>query len=159
MNDIESFSKYSTQDNTEREAATILTVDSNHFETAAFHNMGVIVSPKKKLLIRSQSHTEPTSPSSISTNQLSQSQRSNIDDSSSTDDDRSTGTNNDFQRLNDVTVLVHPIDIKPQIDNTIKSSYTIQLQTDQNATHPTIIKQQPVIQNNKRSYQQAVIGK
>ncbi|CAF1425932.1 unnamed protein product [Rotaria magnacalcarata] len=158
MNVLESFAKYSTQDTIERETTTILLIDNNHLETAASHNMGVIVSPKKKLLIRSQSHTEPSSPSSVSTNQFSQSQRNNFDDTGSMDDEHRSFSNNDFQRINDVPILVRAMDSNSQLDNNIKLSYTIQLPLDQNGVHSTIIKQQPTVSNNKRTFQQTIIG-
>ena len=63
MNVIESFSKNLMKDHIEREA-TAQTSENNRLDTSPTHTMGVIVSPKKKLLIRSQSHTEPTSPPS-----------------------------------------------------------------------------------------------
>jgi hypothetical protein len=159
MNDIESYSKYSTKDNSERETTTTTTTlntDNNHFDTSPTHNMGVIVSPKKKLLIRSQSHTEPTSPP----NNISQSHRNNFDDdTSSTDDDHASSINNHFQRVHDLPILTHPIDTKPQLNNHSEPSYTtIQLRTDQNGILPTVIKQQPMTFSNKRTLQQTMIG-
>ncbi|CAF3311005.1 unnamed protein product [Rotaria socialis] len=158
MNVLESFTKYPTQDTIDREATTTLTSDNNHLETSASHNMGMIVSPKKKLLIRSQSHTEPSSPSSVSTNQFSQSQRNNFDDTGSLDDEHRSFNNSDFQRTNDVPIVVRAMDSSSQLDNNIKLSYTIQLPLDQNGVHSTIIKQQPIVSNNKRTFQQAIIG-
>ena len=148
MNDIESFSKNLTKDNNERE---ITTSDNNRFDTSPTHNMGVIVSPKKKLLIRSQSHTEPTSPTSI--NQFSQSQKLNLDDENSLDDD-----SNHFQRVHDLPLLTHNIDPNPQSNNSLEASYTIQLRANQNGGNPTILKQQQLILNNKRPFPQTVIG-
>ena len=154
MNDIESFSKYSNKDNSERETTTTATLnsDNNRVDTSPTHNMGVIVSPKKKLLIRSQSHTEPTSPP----NNVSQSQRNNFDDdTSSTDDDHTSSISNHFQRVHE---LPHPIDSNAQLNNHLEPSYTIQLRTDQNGVLPTVIKQQPMTFSNKRTLQQTMIG-
>jgi hypothetical protein len=148
MNDIESFSKNLTKDNNERETTIS---DNNRFDTSP---MGVIVSPKKKLLIRSQSHTEPTSPASISTNQFSQSQKFNLDDENSMDDDN----NNHCQRANDLPILTHTIDSNTQFNNSVEPSYTIQLRPNQNGVNPTMIKQQPIVFNNKRTFSQTVIG-
>jgi hypothetical protein len=150
MNDIESFSKNLTKDNNERETTTS---DNNRFDTSP---MGVIVSPKKKLLIRSQSHTEPASPTSISTNQFSQSQKFNLEDESSIDDDNNN--NDHFQRVNDLPILTHTIESNTQFNNSLEPSYTIQLRTNQNGVNPTMIKQQPIVLNNKRPFPQTVIG-
>jgi len=150
MNDIESFSKNLTKDNNERETTTS---DNNRFDTSP---MGVIVSPKKKLLIRSQSHTEPTSPTSISTNQFSQSQKFNLEDENSIDDDNNN--NNHFQRVNDLPILTHTIDSNTQFNNSVEPSFTIQIRPNQNGVNPTMIKQQPIVLNNKRTYSQTVIG-
>jgi hypothetical protein len=160
MNDIESFSKYSTKDNVERETTTTLTSDNNRFDTSPTHIMGVIVSPKKKLLIRSQSHTEPTSPTSIPNNNFSQSQRPNLDDdeSSMDDGDHPSSINNHFQRVHDLPTLTHTIDSHPQLDNRLESAYTIQLRTDQNGVHPSIVKQQPMALSTKRTFQQPIIS-
>jgi hypothetical protein len=145
MNVIESFAKNLTKDNNERETTTTFNSDNNHLDTPSpTHTMGVIVSPKKKLLIRSQSHTEPTSPTSISTNQFSQSQKLNLDDENSNDEHQ-------FQRLHDLPILTHTMDSNTQIDT--KPTFSIQLRTD-----PTIIKQQPMILNNKRTFQQTTTG-
>jgi hypothetical protein len=150
MNVIESFAKNLAKDNNERETTTILNSDINRLDTSPTHTMGVNVSPKKKLLIRSQSHTEPTSPTSMSTNHFSQSQKLNLDDDNSMDDD------NHFQRLQDLPILTHTIDSNPQLDDHLKSSYSLQVRTDQNGLHQTLIKQQPMIPNNKRIFQQTV---
>ncbi|CAF1468077.1 unnamed protein product [Adineta steineri] len=147
MNDIESFGKYPTRDNVERE---VTVSDSNRLDTSPTHNMGVIVSPKKQFLRRSQSHTEATSP----TNHLSQLNKLNHDDENSIDDDN----NNNFQRMHDLPILTHTIDSNSQIDNNIEPSYPMQFRSNQNGVHPTIIKQQqPVILNNKRTLSQAII--
>ncbi|CAF3555537.1 unnamed protein product [Rotaria sp. Silwood1] len=159
MSVIESFSKESTQDNTERETTTIITGDSNnHFDTSSSHTMGVVVAPKKKLLQRTQSRTEPTSPTSITNNLFSQSPRTDSDDVGLMDDDRQSYSNTDFQPLHDLPLLIHPIDSNPQLDNGLKPSYTIQSKSDQNGVHPTMIKQQPMTPTNKRTFQQTIIG-
>jgi len=139
MNVLESFSKNLNRDNVERETTTTLTSDINRLDTSPTHQMGVIVSPKKKLLIRSQSHTEPTS---SSPNQYSQTQN----DESPIDDHH-------FQQLHDLPILPHTIDSNTQLDNNIKPTYSIQLRTNQ-----PLIKQQTMIVNNKRPFQQTVIG-
>ncbi|UJR08458.1 hypothetical protein I4U23_012728 [Adineta vaga] len=147
MNDLESFSKYSTtKDTLERE-----TIPS---DTSPPQTMGVIVSPKKKLLIRSQSHTEPTSPISILANNLSQSQKTLRDDDNSTDDDQ----NNHFQRLQDLPILTNTNDTNVSLDNNIEPSYTIQIRTNSNGIQPIITKQQPVVVNNKRTFSQTMIA-
>jgi len=141
MNVLESFSKNLTRDNNERETTTTtLTNDINRLDSSPNHQMGVIVSPKKKLLIRSQSHTEPTT--SSSPNQFSQTQN----DENPIDDHH-------FQQLHDIPILPHPIDSNTQLDNNIKPTYSIQVRANQ-----PIIKQQPMIVNNKRTFQQTIIG-
>jgi hypothetical protein len=146
MNVLESFSKNLAKDNIEHDITTTLTSDINRLDTSPTHTMVVNVSPKKKLLIRSQSHTEPTSPP---TNNYSQSQKLNFDDDNSNDDHH-------FQRLHDLPILTHTIDSNQQIE--IKPTFSIQLRPDQ-----TLIKQQQqqqptILNNNKRTFQQAVIG-
>ena len=112
MNVIESFVKNLAKENNEREPPTTTTItlisDNHRLDSSPTQPMGVIVSPKKKLLIRSQSHTEPSSPPIT---QSSQAQN----DESSIDDHR-------FQRLQDIPLT----DSNPQIDHHIKSSYPIQ---------------------------------
>lgn len=113
MNVIESFARNLAKDNNERELTTTTTTvtlisDNHRLDSSPTQAMGVIVSPKKKLLIRSQSHTEPTSPSVA---QSSQAQNDEI----SIDDHR-------FQRLQDIPL----IDSNPQVDLHIKSNYTNQ---------------------------------
>lgn len=142
INYIDSFSKSSTKDNVERE---LTLSDNNRLDTSPTQNMGVIVSPKKKLLIRSQSRTESASPTSISTNQYSQSQKLSLDDESSTDDDI-----NQFQRAHDVSMLAHTINSNTQLNTNVESSHL--------RTNPTIVKQQPMIPTNKRTFSHAVIG-
>jgi hypothetical protein len=99
MNVIESFSKNLAKDNIEREptTTTILSSENNRLDSSPTQAMGVIVSPKKKLLIRSQSHTEPTSPPP-------QNDESSIED-------------HHFQRLQDIPIID---------SNTIKPSYPAQ---------------------------------
>jgi hypothetical protein len=158
MNDIESFSKFPTKDNNEREIAAVTTIlsDNNRFETLPGHNMGVIVSPKKKLLIRSQSHTEPTSP--ISNNHFSQSQKNNFDDESQIDDDHQSAINHHFQHVHDLPVITHPVDTKPQINNSSELPI-MQFRINQNGVHPTMIKQQqPIVFTHKRPFPQTLIG-
>ncbi|CAF2971553.1 unnamed protein product [Rotaria sp. Silwood2] len=66
-------------DNHEREITATMNGDNIRYDSPPTLNMG-IVSPKKKFLIRSQSHTEPMSPIIINNN-LSQSQKPNNDNS------------------------------------------------------------------------------
>jgi hypothetical protein len=132
--------------------------------------MGHLVSPKKKLLIRSQSHTEPTSPIS-NHNNLSQSHKTNNDTQNSLDDENSMddSMNNHFTRMTD---LAHPSDaninnnnhqqFKSIIDNGNEQHLNLQLRPDQNGIPHPVIKQQPIIStnnNNKRTFQQANNGK
>ena len=79
--------------------------DNIRYDSPPTINMGNIVSPKKKFLIRSQSHTEPTSPIQNNNNN-SQSQKSDnsisntqngFDDENSMDD----SMNNSFARIPD----------------------------------------------------------
>jgi len=144
MNVLESFSKNLAKDNIEPDITTTLNSDINRLDTSPTHPMVVNVSPKKKLLIRSQSHTESTSPTSIPMNNYSQSQKLNLDDDNSNDDHH-------FQRLHDLPILTHTMDSNQQ--NDIKPTFSIQLRPDQNK------QQQPIIiNNNKRTFQQAIIG-
>ncbi|CAF2534749.1 unnamed protein product [Rotaria sp. Silwood2] len=158
MTIIETFPKDSTQDNTERETTTLLTSDSNNHFDSLSHTMGLSVAPKKKLLQRTQSRTEPTSPTSIVNNPFSQTQKTDVDDGSSMDDDRQSYSNHDFQPLHDMPLSIHPIDSNPQLDNGLKRPNTIQLKTEQNGIHPTSIKQQPMTPANKRTFQQTIAG-
>lgn len=97
MNVIESFSKNLGKDNNEREPTA--TSENNRLDTSPSQAMGVIVSPKKKLLIRSQSQTEPTSPH-----------------------DELPMEETHFQRLQDIPI----VDSNPQIDmQHIKPAYPI----------------------------------
>ncbi len=139
MNVLESFSKNLSKDNIERETTTTATLpsDNNRLDTSPTHSMGVIVSPKKKLLIRSQSHTEPTSPPP---NHFSQTQN-----------EEPSIEEHHFQRLQDLPILTHTLDSNTQLDNHIKSTYSIQSRTDS--------KQQPMIINHKRTFQQTAMGK
>lgn len=108
MNVIESFAKNLAKDNNEREptTTTVTLISDNHrLDSSPTQAMGVIVSPKKKLLIRSQSHTEPTSPPVTQTQ----------NDDNSVDDHR-------FQRLQDIPL----VDSNPQVDLHVKSNYTLQ---------------------------------
>lgn len=88
MNVIESFSKNLAKDNNDRDSET------NHIDSSA--QMGVIVSPKKKLLYRSQSQTDAPSLSG-------QNEEVIIDDQQQ------------FQRLNDIPLIeTMPIQSKGQ---------------------------------------------
>jgi hypothetical protein len=100
MNVIESFSKNLGKDNNERES-TAAASENNHLDTSPPQAMGVIVSPKKKFLIRSQSHTEPTSPHP--------------------NNDELPMEDTHFQRLQDIPI----IDSNQQIDMHVKPAYPI----------------------------------
>ena len=112
MNVIESFAKNLAKDNTEREAAATTTgtlFSENHrLDSSPTQTMGVNVSPKKKLLIRSQSHTEPSSPPLSQPSQLA-------NEESSIDEHR-------FQHLQDLPLN----DSTTQVDLHIKPTYPIQ---------------------------------
>ncbi|CAF1315439.1 unnamed protein product [Adineta steineri] len=163
--------------NNERETTTaIINSDNIRYDSPPTVNMGVIVSPKKKLLIRSQSHTEPTSPvhNNNNNNNHSQSQKNNNDNSisntqNSLDDENSTDDsgNHSFTRLSDLSTVTHPSDsnninnnpqFKSVINNGNEQSLNIQLRMDQNGvSHPLIKQQAQIIMNNvnhnKRPYQ------
>jgi len=166
-------------DNYEREAATINS-DNIRYDSSPTLTMGVIVSPKKKFLIRSQSHTEPTSPmQNNNNNNLSQSQQSNnngsisntqnsLDDENSIDDP----VDNQFTRLSDLSTVTHPSDthfnnnnhqqFKPKMDNGNEQHINTQSRVDQNGMSHPMIKQQPMVINNninhtKRTFQQGKI--
>lgn len=148
MNDIESFSKAATsKEVNERETTTS--------DTSPSQAMGVIVSPKKKLLFRSQSHTDPASPTSIMANNLSQLQKSLRDEDNSTDEEH----NHQSQRFQDLPILTHPVDSSAQVDNNYETTYTIQVRTNPNGAQQTITKQQQAtVLSNKRSFASAIIG-
>jgi len=167
-------------DNYEREAATINS-DNIRYDSSPTLTMGVIVSPKKKFLIRSQSHTEPTSPmQNNNNNNLSQSQQSNNngsilntqnghDDENSIDDP----VDSQFTRLADLSTVTHPSDthfnnnnhqFKPKMENGNEQHLNTQSRVDQNGMSHSMIKQQPMIisnniNHNKRTFPQANIGK
>lgn len=116
MNVIESFAKNLAKDNTEREAAaatitttttTSLLSENHRLDSSPTQAMGVNVSPKKKLLIRSQSHTEPSSPPLP---QPSQTEESSIDE-------------HRFQRLQDLPLNDSNT---TQIDLHIKPAFPLQ---------------------------------
>ncbi|CAF0868160.1 unnamed protein product [Adineta ricciae] len=147
MNDIESFSKAAASKEVNEREATVS-------DTSPSQAMGVIVSPKKKLLFRSQSHTDPASPTSAITNNLSQLQKSLRDEDNSTDEDH----NHHFQRLQDLPILTHPVDSSAQIDNNHETTYTIQVRTNPNGAQQTISKQQATVLSNKRSFGSAILA-
>jgi hypothetical protein len=132
--------------------------------------------PKKKFLIRSQSHTEQTSPiqnnnNNNNNNNISQSQKNNNDDSilntqNGLDDENSMddSINNHFTRAQDLPSTIHHHNnqqFKSTIDNRNEQHLNLQLRTDQNNISHSIIKQQqqPIVINNKRTFQQTNIGK
>lgn len=157
----------------ERETST-MNGDNIRYDSPPTINMGNIVSPKKKFLIRSQSHTEPTSPLQNNNNNNSQSQKSDnsilntqngFDDENSMDD----SIHNGFTRIPDLHTGTHPSDthvnnnhqFKPVIDNT--NDLNIQLRLDPSNPSHSMNKQQTIIINsinqNKRPYSQANLGK
>ena len=73
MSDIESFEKYPNKESVS-ETTTII------YETSLADTMGLIVSPKKRLIMRSQSQTEATSPN---TTVSSDSQKSSLEEENS----------------------------------------------------------------------------
>lgn len=165
--------KTMANDNNERETNTTTTLNGDHirYDSPPTVNMGHLQSPKKKLLIRSQSHTEIPSPipNNNNNNNNSQSHKSNNDTQNGFDDENSTddSMNNHFTR---VTELAHPSDsnnnnnqqFKPTIDNGNEQQLNFQFRPDQNGILLQTIKQQPVIPNintNKRTFQQANTGK
>ncbi|CAF1152442.1 unnamed protein product [Adineta ricciae] len=160
-----------TNETNEREAST-MNGDNIRYDSPPTINMGNIVSPKKKFLIRSQSHTEPTSPIQNNNNN-SQSQKSDnsisntqngFDDENSMDD----SMNNSFARIPDLHAGTHHSDthvnnnhqFKSTIDNA--NDLNIQLRLDHNGLPHSLNKQQTIIMNsinqNKRPYPQANLG-
>jgi hypothetical protein len=164
--------KVLTNDNNEREiTATTITGDNIRYDSSPTPNMGIIVSPKKKFLIRSQSHTEVTSP--IPNNNLSQSQKFNIDNSilntqNEFDDENSTddSVNQHFSRAQDLPTITHSNETNMNNNQQFKSIINngneqavnnIQLRMDQNGVNHSTIKQ-PIAISNKRTFQQTNIG-
>ncbi|CAF1271740.1 unnamed protein product [Rotaria sp. Silwood1] len=167
--------------NQERETtSTTMNGDNIRYDSPPTSNMG-IVSPKKKFLIRSQSHTEPVSPISNNNNHnnnISQSQKSNHDNSiiniqNGFDDENSIddSVTNHFTRTNDLSTITHSNDtnidnnqqFKPIIDNGHERHLNIQLKPEQNIISHPIIKQQTIVinsinNNNKRTVQSTTIG-
>ena len=125
----------------EREAT--LNGDNNRYDPSQITNKAQMVSPpKKNFLIRSQSHTEPTSP--IQNNNQSQSQKTNHDNTQNGLDDENS-MDNQFTRVPDASSITHSNDFKPTINNG----------HEQNGISHTINKPIPVIannNNNKRSF-------
>lgn len=174
--------KTSSNDNPERDIGTRMNGDNMRYESSAIINV-TNVSPKKKLLIRSQSRTEPTSPiQSNNNNNMSPSQKYNndftvlntqnaLEDENSIDDP----INTHYIRPSDLPTFTHSNDInidnnnqqfKAMIDNGHEQHLNIPLKTDQNITSHTSMKQQPITLNhinnnnmNKRPMQQANIGR
>jgi hypothetical protein len=135
-------------DHNDRETTTIINGDNIRYDLS---NKSVMVSPPKKtFLIRSQSHTEPTSPIP---NNLSQSQKANNNDHSilntqnGLDDENSMDDH--FTRIPDLSSIIHSneTNFKPMIDN-----QHLPLRTDQNGISNSIIKQQPIVVTNKRTF-------
>jgi hypothetical protein len=162
-------------DNNEREINTtsILNGDNIRYGSPPTGNTGVIVSPpKKKFLIRSQSHTEPTSPIP-NNNNFSQSQKMNNDNSilntqNGLDDENSMddSVNNQFASITHTneTNFNNNQQFKSTINNGNEQHINLQLRTDQNSIPQRIIKQQPIVMNNnnnnnKRTFQQPNLGK
>lgn len=164
-------------DNHERETGLTLNGDNMRYDSSPTINLGPNVSPKKKLLMRSQSHTEPASPLQNNNNQ-SQSQKVNNDNSilniqNGIDDENSMDDlNGSFVRTADMALAGHSIEthidtnqqFKPIIDNGLEQHINIPLKTEQNIISHTMIKQQPVainqVNNNaKRTFHQTNIGK
>ena len=109
VSDIESFGKDPTKETTPATTTNIGVVtrpDINStlsdttlaYESAAADSMGMIVSPKKRLIIRSQSRTDSTSPNPTVP---SQSQKSSSEDDSFPEE-------NPFQRAPEATFEAHP---------------------------------------------------
>ena len=134
---------------------------------------GFAESPKKKFLIRSQSHTEPTSP--IQSNH-SLSQKLNNDTSTQStqhvlDDDNSNDNagNHPFVRGQDASSMTHASEtqnhllqqLKTLTDNGIDHGTGNQLRTDSNGIHHPLAKQSHIVisNNHKRPLQPATIGK
>lgn len=159
--------QFQTKDINERE---ITTLNSDNIRYDSPPTIGVSVSPKKKFLIRSQSHTEPTSPiqNNNPNNNLSQSHKSNSDSSilntqNSLDDENSMddSVNNHFTRIPDIPTIAHPSDTHQQQYKSNDQQLNIQLRADQNGIPHPMIKQQPIVINNmnpnKRTFQQGKI--
>ncbi|UJR37795.1 hypothetical protein I4U23_030486 [Adineta vaga] len=167
--------KTSINETNERETNTINN-DNIRYDSPPTLNMGVIVSPKKKFLIRSQSHTEPMSPTQANNNNnISQSQKNDnsisntqngLDDENSMDD----SVNNSFSRIPDLSSLTYSSEthvnnnqqFKIVSNNGNDQHIHMQLRLDQNALPHSMNKQQPIVINNinqnKRTFQQANIN-
>ncbi|CAF4174829.1 unnamed protein product [Rotaria sp. Silwood2] len=145
-------------DNHEREITATMNGDNIRYDSPPTLNMG-IVSPKKKFLIRSQSHTEPMSPIIINNN-LSQSQKPNNDNSilnlqNGLDDENSIEDpiGNHFTRVSDIPTIAHSnntnIDnnqqFKPIIDNRHEHHLNIQFKNEHNMMPHSVLKQQQQI--------------
>jgi hypothetical protein len=142
-------------ENNERGGPITLNGDQIRYDSSPTMKGPIVSPPKKNFLIRSQSHTEPTSPLQTNPN-LSQSQKTISDNSSISntqngfdDDDSMDDTN--FTRTSELIPVSHSNDqsFKSTINNVNDQQLNSLLRIDQ-----TIIKQQPqsIVINNKRTF-------
>jgi hypothetical protein len=142
----------------ERGGQITLNGDQIRYDSSPTTKGAMISPPKKNFLIRSQSHTEPTSPMQNNPN-LSQSQKTISDNSSISntqngfdeDDDDDSMDDSQFARAQDLISVSHTNDqqFKQSMNNGNDQQLNSLLKMDQ-----TMIKQQPqsVVINNKRTF-------
>ena len=155
----------------ERELATITALNGDQIRyDPSQTSKGVSVSPpKKSFLIRSQSHTEPTSPLQNNSN-LSQSQKTNTDNSISNTqngleadvESMNDSLNHHFTRSTDLISITHSNGVidqqfKPTIDNRNDQHLNSLIRINQNGHPHPMIKQQTVVVNNKRPFGKLIL--
>lgn len=144
-------------ENNERGGPITLNGDQIRYDSSPTMKGPIVSPPKKNFLIRSQSHTEPTSPLQTNPN-LSQSQKTISDNSSISntqngfdDDDDDSMDDTNFTRNSELISVSNSNDqsFKPTINNVNDQQLNSLLRIDQ-----TIIKQQPqsIVINNKRTF-------
>jgi hypothetical protein len=157
VSDIESFDKYTSKENIERET-NCNTSETARYDTSPTDNMGTIVSPKKRLIIRSQSHTESVSPTSISAQYSSQYQKTQIDDDNPTNDQRVQLIGSHFQHAYDVPAMSMKIESNLSSETSFEAPYAISNRAELDSIQTPINKQQGLILNNKRTLSATIVG-
>ena len=141
----------------ERGVPTALNGDHMRYDSSPTMKGAIVSPPKKNFLIRSQSHTEPSSPLQNNPN-ISQSQKTSSDNNSIAntqngydDDGDDSMDDSQFARAPDLISVSHTNDqqFKSTIDNTNDQQLNSLIKIDH-----SIIKQQPqpVVINNKRAF-------
>ena len=181
-----SVSKYLSKplvtDNSERELTALMADNARCDSSPTPHAPGLMVSPKKIFLIRSQSVTEPTSPAatnSSSNPNLSHSQKTHGDivnvhlptelDDDDDDDSMEESIQNQFNRnTQELSTMGESNESHNQIYSTAMTngtdgSFALQIRTDSNPMQHNIVKQQQqqqtIVINNKRTFPQTISGK